>query len=304
MAILQGLQKILQLDLFSEFLQAQPVAKPSGKQAGLSPKATPSKPQEKQILPQLPSDHANKTARIREILLDNQLVQYELRRSKRRSIGFQINPQGLRVSIPNWLTIAETEDALRSKQSWILTKLSEFQGRQAQRQAQQTRWEIGAEISYLGLSLRIQHQQSKLNRVIYQPDEASLTLCHQHAAPTSQAIQFHLERWLKQQALKRFHERASWYANQLGVSFHSLSLSSAKGRWGSCSSDKKIRLQWSLIQFAPELSDYVIAHEIAHLVEMNHSARFWAVVERLYPDYQAARERLRAHAPAQSGEMC
>jgi hypothetical protein len=73
-------------------------------------------------------------------------------------------------------------------------------------------------------------------------------------------------------------------------------LSSARTRWGSCSSRSGIRLHWRLIHLPPALIDYVVAHEVAHLLEMNHSPRFWAVVERLYPDWRAARADLRKAA--------
>jgi predicted metal-dependent hydrolase len=69
-------------------------------------------------------------------------------------------------------------------------------------------------------------------------------------------------------------------------------LSSARTRWGSCSARSGIRLHWRLIHCPPALIDYVVAHEVAHLVEMNHSPRFWAVVGSLYPDWSAARLRL------------
>ena len=73
-------------------------------------------------------------------------------------------------------------------------------------------------------------------------------------------------------------------------------LSNARTRWGSCSSRSGIRLHWRLVHLSPALIDYVVAHEVAHLVEMNHSPRFWAVVERLYPDWREARAALRRAA--------
>ena len=83
------------------------------------------------------------------------------------------------------------------------------------------------------------------------------------------------------------------FADKLGVRCTRLSLSSAQTRWGSCSEKSGIRLSWRLIHAPPRLLDYVVAHEMAHLVEMNHSPRFWKVVERLCPDYRAARDELR-----------
>ena len=75
-----------------------------------------------------------------------------------------------------------------------------------------------------------------------------------------------------------------------------LTLSAARTRWGSCSLRSGIRLNWRLIHFPLHVIDYVVAHELAHLREMNHSPRFWSVVGQLYSDYRAARDELKALA--------
>lgn len=75
----------------------------------------------------------------------------------------------------------------------------------------------------------------------------------------------------------------------------SLSLSSARTRWGSCSASGAIRLNWRLVQAPPHILDYVLAHELAHLVHMNHSAAFWSETERLFPHWRTARQWLKQH---------
>ena len=76
-----------------------------------------------------------------------------------------------------------------------------------------------------------------------------------------------------------------------------LALTSAGTRWGSCSRDSGIRINWRLIHLPAELGDYVVAHEAAHLVEMNHSPHFWQGVAHLCPDWQEAREILKRLGP-------
>ena len=70
-------------------------------------------------------------------------------------------------------------------------------------------------------------------------------------------------------------------------------ISSARTQWGSCSREGRVRLNWRLVHFEPAVIDYVIAHELAHLRELNHSPRFWNEVARLLPGYEAARDRIR-----------
>ena len=89
-----------------------------------------------------------------------------------------------------------------------------------------------------------------------------------------------------------FEERCGLFTQRLGVRYTRLGLSSAQTRWGSASASGSIRLNWRLIHFAMPTIDYVVAHELAHLREMNHSPRFWDVVRSVLPDYEAARMTL------------
>ena len=100
-------------------------------------------------------------------------------------------------------------------------------------------------------------------------------------------------RWLQTLARRHFTARLDQLAPVLGVRWSRLSLTNARTRWGSASSDGSIRLHWRLMQLAPELADYVIVHELAHLHEMNHSPRFWAIVAAAMPDYQRHQQALK-----------
>jgi predicted metal-dependent hydrolase len=113
----------------------------------------------------------------------------------------------------------------------------------------------------------------------------------QQAAP--EQIRDVVQAWLKRQARRVFEERCAHYAPRLGVRVARLALSSAQTRWGSASADGSVRLNWRLIHFALPTIDYVVAHELAHLREMNHSPRFWDVVRSVIPDVEAARGALR-----------
>lgn len=104
-----------------------------------------------------------------------------------------------------------------------------------------------------------------------------------------------LERWLRAEAKKHLGEDAHEFADCLGVSIGRISIGDMKSRWGSCSSSGTLRFNWRLLLAPVEVRRYVAAHEVAHLIEMNHSPRFWRHVERLIPDYALHRKWLRAH---------
>jgi predicted metal-dependent hydrolase len=94
--------------------------------------------------------------------------------------------------------------------------------------------------------------------------------------------------------MQHYTARMNHYAPLLGVKWQTMSLSSANTRWGSAKADGSIRLHWRLIQFDARVIDYVVAHELSHLRELNHSPRFWAILASVMPDYAAAQRLLKA----------
>jgi predicted metal-dependent hydrolase len=104
--------------------------------------------------------------------------------------------------------------------------------------------------------------------------------------------------YLKALARTRLAAASDRYAALVGREFTRLSLRDPRSRWGSCTADGALMYSWRLVMAPPDVLDYVAAHEVAHLVEMNHSTAFWAVVSRLRPDWQAQRDWLRGQGGA------
>jgi predicted metal-dependent hydrolase len=129
----------------------------------------------------------------------------------------------------------------------------------------------------------------------YEPQARELHLGLPQDASPAQVREAALA-WLAGRARALFEQRCRHYAAALSVRYTRLSLSQAQTRWGSASANGSIRLSWRLIHLDPDLIDYVVVHELAHLHEMNHSPRFWAVVASVLPDYESARRRLREAA--------
>lgn len=280
----QTLQSALQLDFFSDLVGAL-LPSVSAKPETSSTETT---------------DTAKKPSNNRrQLLIQDQILEYELRRSKRRSIGFLIADEGLRITAPRWVTVAEIEIAIQEKQNWIFTKLREKRDRLDKRMQPTIKWEDGAQLPYLGdtLILRISTIQRSGIFLSQNPENqrSELTVCLPPDA-SEQQLKDRVQSWLQQEAKRIFNLRLPVYAEKLNVQYQSMSLSSAATRWGSCTSDGKIRLNWRLIHFTPQIIDYVIAHELAHLIEMNHSADFWTTVESVFPEYQEAKQKLRLHS--------
>jgi predicted metal-dependent hydrolase len=101
--------------------------------------------------------------------------------------------------------------------------------------------------------------------------------------------------WLKVLARDRLAKASTHYAALVGRRYTTLALRDTRSRWGSCSPDGRLMYSWRLIMAPPPVLNYVAAHEVAHLVELNHSAAYWAVVDRVYPGWQAQRAWLHQH---------
>jgi predicted metal-dependent hydrolase len=220
----------------------------------------------------------------RSILIAGQAVAYQLRRSQRRTIGLSIDQRGLRVGAPTQARIGDIESLIRQHGQWVLDKLADWRERPAAETQQIT---DGSTIPLLGAPLPI--TVTPLGRARWQFNGGRL-----HLWPTSSVSANQLlEKALREKARETFTERLAHYAPQLGVERPPLRLSSARTRWGSCSHHGGIALNWRLIFMPLPVVDYVVCHELAHLKEMNHSPRFWSVVEQLCPDWKARRLELR-----------
>ena len=240
----------------------------------------------------------------REIRLGEHLIAYAFRRARRRSIGFVVGPEGLSVSAPRWVGLREIEAALAEKGDWIVRKLVEQHERSRRLEASRIEWRDGTAVPFLGepviVVLDPRGGAGRRAARAGAPGHNAVPRRALHVglarSATPAQIRDAVQSWLQRQARRVFEERCGVYAARLGVRVSRLALSSAQTRWGSASADGAIRLNWRLIHFALPTIDYVVAHELAHLREMNHSPRFWDVVRSVVPDYEQARATLRRDA--------
>ncbi len=233
--------------------------------------------------------HAN-----RSIVLGDAQVAYAFRRGARRTIGLSVGPEGLSVAAPRWTPLAEVDALLRQKSRWVLDKLAQSQDRTQAQALARIDWRAGAAVPYLGQALTLQldpRQRRGGAGAVLEGDTLWLGLPQDAAA---ERLRDTTQAWLIGQARRLFAARLDHFAPQLAVRWQRLTLTAARTRWGSASVDGSIRLNWRLIHLSEALIDYVVVHELAHLREMNHSARFWEHVGEVLPDYAQRRGTLKA----------
>ncbi|WP_099047227.1 M48 family metallopeptidase [Collimonas pratensis] len=282
-------QQALQLDLFADDSIVSTPPAPPTPNPRTNPRATPQPPTP-------PAADAGALAPgKRRLRFGEHVLDYTLLRSKRRSIGFLISDDGLRVTAPKWVTLGDIEVAIREKKRWIFTKLSEYRDRSTRRMQPQMQWRDGETLPYMGRSITLRIHATQKAGIHFDDASDQLIVCLP-ADAGEQQLKDRVLGWLQLEAKRVFGERLPIYAEKLGVTYQSFALSSATTQWGSCTSEGKIRLNWRLMHFALPLIDYVIAHELSHLREMNHSPRFWATVQSIFPEFETARKTLRDSA--------
>jgi len=258
------------------------------------------------IAPQEAAEHA--AVELRTISLAGQSIAYKLKRTRRRSIGLRIDERGLSVNIPLRASEKWLSSVLQDKAHWVVEKLAKWQveNRTIETGQAEKLWD-GQSIPFMGETLTVRllpnlqvgslfdtpPQQLATELWVYVADASAHGL-NADAANNTQAAEL-IAQWYKANAENIFRERVALYAARMNVTPHSIKLSTARTQWGSCTTRGTLRFNWQLIKMPLPLIDYVVVHELAHLIQMNHSPAFWREVEKICPDYLALRKELRLH---------
>jgi predicted metal-dependent hydrolase len=189
---------------------------------------------------------------------------------------------GIVVVLPARATKEDGRRFALSNRGWIQERLSNM--------PEPLPFLHGVSIPYLGVEHRIRHRPGKRGAVWRENGEI-------HVAGRPEHLPRRVEDWLKQEARRELERRAQLKAEGLGKNIRRIGIRDPRTRWGSCSPDGAINFSWRLILAPRFVLDYVVAHEVAHLRELNHSSRFWRLTETLARDMDKARVWLTEHGP-------
>ena len=220
--------------------------------------------------------------RVEAINLEDPPLSVELRRSaaaRRLSLTVSHIDGRARLTAPRNCPRSAAVAFLRDHRDWLRGAMS--------RALEAVVLEAGAQIPFQGEPIVIRRSARRGVRLT-----SSGVL--EVGGPESQ-VGSRVAAWLKEEARAALLSAVQHYADQLNTPFTRISLRDTRSRWGSCSSNGSLSFSWRLILAPPDVLDYVAAHEVAHLLEMNHSPQFWAVVESLRPDWRDQRDWLRLH---------
>lgn len=200
-------------------------------------------------------------------------------RARRFSLRVSRIDGAVTLSFPLWARTADALDFARAQEGWIRQAIA--------RQPAVRKVVVGGSILFEGRQLSIAVQQGLRAPIVA---EDRLLLPARQAAHGMQVAAF-----LKTTARARLAEACDRHAASLGRAFQGITLRDTRSRWGSCTADGRLMFSWRLVMAPPVVLDYVAAHEVAHLAQMNHSAAFWAEVARLCPTWRNHRDWLRRH---------
>ncbi len=226
---------------------------------------------------------------IQELDCDGIRLRYALRFSPRRStLCVQVLPGGeVRVAAPSAVRRADIDTFLRAHWDWIRSK----QQRLSERTRPAPRMPVGdgAQLPLLDERLVVRQRLAAGTRPAAMRCGSELIVC----APAPAQVPGLVVAWYRTVARHHVSERIRHFAALVGRAPARLSIRGQKTRWGSCSALGTISINWRLMQASPEILDYVVVHELCHLLHRNHSPRFWREVQGILPDYARLRRELR-----------
>jgi predicted metal-dependent hydrolase len=223
-----------------------------------------------------------------EIVFDTAIYIVRLRRhrrARRYTLRIAAAKREVVLTIPPRGTLKEAQEFAQKHGGWIAARLG--------RLPQAVRFAHGVVVPLRGVPHRIVHRPGLRGTVWVETNGAAEPLlCVAGQAP-------HVDRritdFLRREASRDLQSASLRFAGELGVSVRRVAVRDQASRWGSCSSTGVLSYSWRLILAPAFVLDYLAAHEVAHLAEMNHSARFWRLVHRLCPDHQRAKVWLDVH---------
>lgn len=219
-----------------------------------------------------------------------QILPDKIVRSNRRTFGLEINAKGeLIVRIPAKANAKEITKLLEEKKDWILKNKAKIQSKVQEKAIRN--YEDGEEFLFLGKEYKLEYVEKSKTLIHFEPEVHKIYINQKYKQYTPHL----LEKWYKINAKNILSQRTMLFASMHKLKVLQIKINSANTRWGSCSSKGNINYSWRLIMAPTKVIDYVIYHELAHLVHHNHSDRFWAKVEEMMPDYRQHKDWLKEH---------
>lgn len=233
-----------------------------------------------------------------EIKIGNTLIEYGIVRTNRKTVGINIDlEEGVVVRSPKKINDEKIEEIVKKKSDWILKKLEklgEIKDKPAPKE-----FMSGEKLPYIGRRYRLKVKKDedikKAKVKLYQGKFIVKVNPNLKDNKRRETIRDEFISWYREHAVHKINERVDKYKDKVGVEPNKVKVKKQKKRWGSCSSKGNLNFNWKLIMAPMSIIDYLVVHELTHLLHSNHSRDFWETVETIIPDYEQKQEWLRVN---------
>jgi len=217
-------------------------------------------------------------------------IQYTLQRSNRKTASIYIERDGqVSVYVPEDLSKAQLEELLESKRKWIYRNMAEWHDLNATRV--QREYVNGEGFLYLGRTYRLKLVEDQVHPLMLKDGYFCLRANNGSAPDADTAF----KEFYREKAKRRIPERVTFYEDRMGVESKAVKVLDLKNRWASCSLGGNVNFHWKCMMAPPTVLDYIVVHELAHLIHPNHTDAFWSEVDKVMPDYGDRKEWLRVN---------
>ena len=235
-----------------------------------------------------------------ELTVGSKVIPYVIRKSeKAKYVRITVGSEGVTVTAPSCVNETEVMSFINQKKDWINKKISAcsvYNGFNSEH-----RFIDGEQLFFQGdsFTLRVVEYAGKSTKVVLKGEQFVVHINKlMPEADRKTAIRDKLASFYKRLARAAIVERVDYYIAALGVNYSSIRIKDQKTRWGSCSKQGNLNFNWRIVMAPSDIIDYVVVHELCHLIQMNHSKKFWHLVESHIPDYRERRRWLKQNSIA------
>lgn len=231
---------------------------------------------------------------IRYLKTEKKTIEYDITFCQRKSLAIRLDENGnVFVRAPKGLDRRKIDKILSEKANWILTHQTTLQKLNKEREEKQ--YISGTIIFYKGRQYTLQIHKVSVRKeekiIIHKDNENELKMYLKNSE--QEYVKKILEAWYKEEARKVLIEKVNYFGKFFCRAYGNIRIKTMKTRWGSCSAKGNLNFNWKIIMAPEEVIDYLVVHELSHLIEMNHSANFYKQLERVLPDYKVSRKWLK-----------
>ena len=216
-----------------------------------------------------------------------------IRTDRSKSASIEVIDGIVNVIVPQSISEKRIEDLIKARTTWIRQKLK-LQASVVVPKAKE--YVNGESFTYLGRNYRLKCVKSATGDVKLKNGYLNVPVADaMREEKLTGFLRTSLEQWYLSKALEKLKEKTKRYSEILGVKPISVSIIEYKSRWGSCSTNGEVTYNWRIIIAPHHIVDYIVVHELCHLLEHNHGPKYWKHVESVVPDYRICREWLKTH---------